>query len=80
MVGIMPKDIPFDTIVKAVNADEEAAVFVLTHFSGYIKSLSTRELKDDYGNRYYLIDEDMRAGLEAKLIYSIINNFEILPA
>ena len=78
MAGTQLKEIPIEIIRKVVKADEEAIGFVLKHFAGYIKSLSTRVLRDDYGNEYFFIDEDMRARLEAKLICKIVNGFEIL--
>jgi len=39
-----------------------------------------RPLKDEYGNEYLCVDEDMRLRLEAKLVHSIVTGFKILPA
>ncbi len=71
------KDIPLYIIEDAVKGEEYALQYVLLHFHSYIKTLSTRTLKDEQGNKYYYVDEDMMSRLEAKLIFGIINNFEI---
>ena len=47
------------------------------NFGGYIKKLATRTLKDEYGNEYLYVDEDMRLRLESKLMKSIVSDFEI---
>lgn len=76
----MPKqlnDIPVSVISGAMNAEPEAIAHVLSHFKDYIRSLSTRNLTDDYGNTYSYVDEDMQTRLETKLIFSIINHFKI---
>lgn len=74
------KDLPLSVILKAVEGDEEALTAVLKHYAKYIRSLSTRVLKDEYGNEYFYVDEDMRLRLETKLICSIVKDFKILPA
>ena len=74
------KALPFNTIVKAETGDENALNVVIHHYSQYIRSLATRVLKDEYGNEYLYVDEDMRMRLETKLICSIVRDFKILPA
>lgn len=74
------KELPFDVIIRAKAGDEAALTAVLHHYSQYIRSLATRVLKDDYGNEYLYVDEDMRMRLETKLICSIVRDFKILPA
>lgn len=74
------KELPFDVIIKAKAGDEAALTAVLHHYGQYIRSLATRVLKDDYGNEYLYVDEDMRMRLETKLICSIVRDFKILPA
>ena len=39
-----------------------------------------RPLKDEYGNEYPHVDDDMRLRLEAKLVYSIVTGFNVIPA
>ena len=66
-------------ILAAVNGDEDALAAVVAHYQSYIRALATRPLKDDYGNTYLCVDEDMRLRLEAKLIHSIVTGFKVLP-
>ena len=71
--------IPVPVILAAVNGDEDALAAVVAHYQSYIRALATRPLKDDYGNTYLCVDEDMRLRLEAKLIYSIVTGFKVQP-
>ena len=70
-------EIPRHTIDGAISGNAEDLAFILGYFSGYIKKLATRTLKDEYGNEYLYVDEDMRLRLESKLMKSIVSNFEI---
>ena len=38
-----------------------------------------RPVKDEYGNGFLCVDENMRLRLEAKLLYSIVTCFKVLP-
>ena len=67
-MGRQIKELPVPVIMGAMNADAEAMAVVLNHFSGYINKLSTRTLKDDYGNEYLYVDEEMRNRLKVRLI------------
>ena len=58
----------------------EAISYVLNHYRNYIRKLATRTLKDEYGNEYLFVDEDMASRLQSKLVFSIISDFSILPA
>ena len=79
MAGDM-KTLPLPVILAAMEGDGEALAAVVNHYKGYIRYLAMRPLKDEYGNEYLCVDEDMRLRLEAKLIHSIITGFKILPA
>lgn len=70
-------DIPRNVIDGAVAGNAEDLAFVLGYFGGYITKLATRTLKDDYGNEYIFVDESLRHRLEAKLVCSIVSNFDI---
>lgn len=74
------KTLPLPVIQAAMEGDGEALGAVVNHYQGYIRYLAMRPLKDEYGNEYLCVDEDMRLRLEAKLIHSIITGFRILPA
>ena len=67
-------------ILAAVAGDEGSLSAVAAYFRQYIRGLSTRVLKDEYGNTYLYIDEDMCLRLEGKLIYSVVTGFTVLPA
>ncbi|MGI5899714.1 MAG: helix-turn-helix domain-containing protein [Christensenellales bacterium] len=71
--------LPLPVIQAAMEGDGEALASVLNHYKGYIRYLAMRPLKDEYGNEYLCVDEDMRLRLEAKLIHSIVTGFKILP-
>ena len=73
-------DLPCNVIDGAISGEAEHLAFVLGYFSGYIKKLATRTLKDEFGNEYIYVDEAMRRRLESKLICSIVSDFEINPA
>lgn len=79
MAGDM-NTLPLSVIQEAINGDGDALAAVLSHYKGYIRYLAMRPLKDEYGNEYLCVDEDMRLRLEAKLIHSIVTGFKILPA
>lgn len=77
---IKATDIPVSVITAATQGNFEALSDVLNHYRYYIRKLSTRTLKDEYGNEYRFVDEEMVSRLQTKLILSIISNFKILPA
>ena len=79
MAGTIRPSIPVQTILKAVNGETEALDAVLRHYSSYIRVLSTRPVKDTYGNEFLCVDESMRDQLEAKLRVSIVTAFKVLP-
>lgn len=68
--------IPLPVILAASEGDERALNAVLNH---YIRFLAMRPMKDEYGNEHLYVDEDMRLRLEAKLLYSIVTGFKVLP-
>ena len=68
--------IPLPVILAASEGDERALNAVLNHYKGYIRFLAMRH---EYGNEHLCVDEDMRLRLEAKLLYSIVTGFKVLP-
>ena len=60
--------LPFPVISAAANGDTNAMCAILKHYGGYIAKLCTRTLKDDAGNTYYYVDEEMRNRLQVRLI------------
>lgn len=58
----------FPVISVAAIGDAEAMCAILKHYEGYIVKLCTRTLKDDAGNSYSYVDEEMRNRLQVRLI------------
>lgn len=65
--------LPYPIIVAATKGEPEAMQAVIQHYSSYISSLSMRKLRDERGNTYYGMDEDMRDYLRSKLMQSILD-------
>ena len=72
------KPIPVPVILAAVNGDTDAIAAVLAHYQNYIRALATRPLKDEYGNEYLCVDEEMRLRLETKLVCGIVTGFHVV--
>ena len=62
------KLLPYHIIAAAASGDVEAINRVLKHYEGYIATLCTRTLKDDAGNTYSYVDEEMKNRLQVRLI------------
>ena len=60
--------LPFPVISAAANGDTTAMCAILKHYEGYIAKLCTRTLKDDAGNTYSYVDEEMRNRLQVRRI------------
>lgn len=65
--------LPYTVIIAATKGDPEAMQIVVQHYEGYIASLSMRKLRDERGNIYYGIDEDIRDRLRSKLMRSVLS-------
>ncbi len=72
----MSKLISYETILAAKAGDSEAMQTILKHYAPYIAAHSKRALFDEYGNRYEVVDEEIRQRIEAKLMSSIIFDFD----
>lgn len=77
---VKAKDIPVPVIMAAIKGEPKAIAYVLHNYRNYIRKLSTRMLRDEYGNEYLYVDSDMENRLQSKLIFSIVSDFKILPA
>lgn len=64
--------LPYPVIIAATKGDPDAVKAVVKHYEGYISSLATRRLRDERGNTYYGIDEDIRDRLHSRLIKAIL--------
>ena len=65
--------LPYPVILASTKGDPDAMKIVMQHYASYIAYLSTRKVRDEYGNIYYGIDEDMRERLQAKLMRVVLD-------
>lgn len=68
--------LPFSIIDSATQGDVDAISAVLKHFKGYIATLATRILYDEYGNPHKCLDTDLQCRLENKLVVAIVQKFK----
>ena len=71
------KHIPFAVIVADTNGDEAAIQEILKFYDGYISKLSLRQLYDEYGNVYMVVDSELKGRIQAAVM-DMIANFEIV--
>ena len=71
--------LPFPVISAAANGDTTAMCAILKHYEGYIAKLCTRTLKDDAGNTYSYVDEEMILSILVDTFLSRIS-LTMLPA
>ena len=64
--------LPYPVIIAAQKGDPEAMSIVIHNYDSYIASLSMRKLRDEYGNFYYGIDEDIRDRLRTHLMRAVL--------
>jgi len=67
---------PYPVIIAATKGDPHAMSIVVQYYESYIASLSMRKLRDERGNTYYGIDEDIRDRLRSKLMRAVLS-FEV---
>lgn len=70
--------VPFDVIKAASEGDIVAIQTILKHYERYIVKLSTRIIRDEFGNSYLCVDEVMKQQLEAHLVVKILS-FRLVP-
>lgn len=66
-------------ITSAMEGDNDALIIIRNHYTGFIRALSTCQMKDSAGNYHYYVDEEMQLRLENKLLWSVMTGFRILP-
>ena len=71
------KHIPFAVILAATNGDEAAIQEILKFYDSYISKLSLRQLYDEYGNVYMVVDSELKGRIQAAVM-DMIANFEII--
>ena len=65
--------LPYPVIIAATKGDPEAMQIVVEHYESYISYLSMRKFRDERGNTYYGIDEDIRDRLRSKLMRAVLS-------
>ena len=65
--------LPYPVILAATEGNSEAMSIVMQHYQSYITYLSIRKIRDESGNPYYGIDEDLRERLQAKLMQAVLS-------
>jgi len=77
MIGNTEQDerglLPYPVIIAATKGDPEAMNIVMQHYDSEIAYLSMRTLRDERGNTYYGIDEDIRDRLRSHLIRAVLS-------
>ncbi len=58
----------YEVIAAATQGDVTALCKVLEHYEGYILKLSTRVLRDEYGNEFSCVDNELYERLKVYLI------------
>lgn len=64
--------LPFPVILAATKGDPDAMKVVLQHYQSYIAHLSMTKIRDESGNTYWGIDEDLRERLQTKLMQAVL--------
>ena len=64
--------LPYPVIIAATKGEPQAMNIVVQHYASYISHLSMRMLRDERGNTYYGIDEDIRDRLRSKLMQAVL--------
>lgn len=65
--------LPFTVIIAATKGDPEAMNIVVRHYESYMLSLSMRKLRDERGNSFYGVDQDIYDRLRSRLIRAVLD-------
>ena len=68
--------LPYPVILAATKGDPEAMKIVVQHYASYIAYLSTRKVRDEYGNVYIVVDMELK-GLIREALIKMILGFDI---
>ena len=64
--------LPYPVIIAATKGDPAAMAIVMQQYESNIADLSMRKLRDERGNTYYGIDNDIRDRLRSKLMQAVL--------
>ena len=65
--------LPYPVIVAATKGDPDAMKIVLNRYEGDMVALSVRKMRDERGNTYYGVDQDIYDRLRARLIRVVLD-------
>lgn len=65
--------LPYPVIIAATKGDPEAMKAVVQNYESSIARMSMRKLRDQSGNTYWGIDEDIRDRLRSKLMLAVLS-------
>ena len=65
--------VPYPVIVAASKGDPDAMKIVLNRYEGDMVALSVRKMRDERGNTYYGVDQDIYDRLRARLIRVVLD-------
>ena len=65
--------LPYPVIIAATKGDPAAMAIVMQRYESNIADLSMRKLRDERGNTYYGIDNDIRDRLRSKLMQAVLS-------
>ena len=64
---------PYPVIIAVTKGDPDAMAAVMRRYDGEIADLSMRKLRDERGNTYFGIDEDIRDRLRSRLMRAVLS-------
>lgn len=64
--------LPYPVIAAATKGDPDAMAIVLRHYEGQISALSIRTLRDERGNTYFGVDQDIYDRIRTRLIRAVL--------
>lgn len=64
--------ISYQVLQAAINEDAEAIQKVIEHYEGYIKTISTSVMVDEFGNDQYVTDTYLIEVLKLHLVTAIL--------
>lgn len=65
--------LPYPVIIAATKGDADAMKIVMRNYASYINYLSVQKLRDENGNTYWGVNEDLRDRLQSKLMQAVLS-------
>ena len=66
------ESLDLETILKAVDGDNECMIKIIEHYKPYLDELATIKVQDEFGNETHYLDETIRMQLESNLFESVL--------